>query len=408
MKVAAATPPGTAVTLVDDRLCDAFAALDEAAGGAVAAGMSAMTGGQLVRAVELTRCVKGRLPVVWGGPHPTLLPDQCITEGGADFVAIGDGEPFVGPFLEYLTGRLDAQCVPGLAYVSRGSVVRNAPGHATDLDSGLLIFSRRTDLGPYVTARDCFQRALAVETSRGCPHACGFCHNAVARRQWRAASAGAVVEAALRIAQAYQLDGLVFQEDNFFVSRRRSDDICAGLQDAPFRWKANCRISYVATWGEAFLSQLERGGCAVLQFGVESGSDTVLRDIGKAITREQILGANQLLARSGIIVRYNFMLGLPGESGDDVAATLSLAEQLRKANPNVMTPFFNVYTPYPGTPLFARLQRDGYPTPQSLQEWAEMTWNREPGPWLEPTTRAMVARVSRESFDQSSYFGVSA
>jgi anaerobic magnesium-protoporphyrin IX monomethyl ester cyclase len=378
--------------------------LEGLSGRAVCLGVSAMTGGQLARALEITEHFRGRLPVVWGGQHPSLLPEQCLTESGADFVAVGDGEPFIGPFLRHLAGDLPPQSVPGLAWQDTAGVHINASSRVQSMDAGVYPQEAILDLEPYVLGRDCFARCLPLETSRGCPHACGFCHNAATRSPWRPASAAAVANAARSLAGRHRLDGIIFQEDSFFVSRPRAEEICGLLQGASFRWKANCRVAYIAAWGSPFLSRLEAGRCAMLQLGIESGAARTLERIAKGHTVERAIEANRLLADTGILVRYNFVVGFPWETAADIEATVSLSERLRAENQRVVDVFFNIYVPYPSTPLYQELEAAGYAVPRSLQEWAGATWNNAGSPWLDAEARDLTAALSQGHFDRSRYF----
>lgn len=403
-KLGMSVPGGYRPIVIDDRLCDAVEVVDSLVDKAACLGLSTMTGGQLARAAEITQRFRGQIPIVWGGPHASNLPEQCVTEGLADFAAVGDGEPFIAPFLGFISGETAVEDVPGLARVSDDRLVQNPRSYVRELESCLYPCERVLDPGRYVTSRDIFRRCLPLETSRGCPHACAFCHNAIVRGPWRSACATAVADAAHALAEAYQLDGIVFQEDSFFFNRARAETICGLLARAPFRWKANCRISYVVKWGMPFLERLEAGGCGVLQLGVESGSPRTLKRVAKGHTVEQIVEGNRLLAATGIRVRYNFIVGFPWEGISDIEDTVALSERLSAENSGVLDAFFNMYVPYPGTPLCRELEDAGHKLPGSLHEWAGTTWNDADSPWLERTVRDFAAQVSQSHSDRSSYF----
>jgi len=145
-------------------------------------------------------------------------------------------------------------------------------------------------------------------------------------------------------------------------------------------------------------------GCTVLQFGIESGSPRILDAIEKGITLEQIHLVNRCLAAYPIRVRYNFILGFPDETDEDVNATLSLISQLQEHNANVETPFVNLYTPYPGTKLYARALELGFQEPQTPADWGRITWSSgDQLAWLSEQQRTRLKDLNRQFFAKTAY-----
>jgi radical SAM superfamily enzyme YgiQ (UPF0313 family) len=124
-----------------------------------------------------------------------------------------------------------------------------------------------------------------------------------------------------------------------------------------------------------------------MYIGVESGSDRVLKAIGKTITVDKVLKANKLLADTEIIPTYNFILGFPGETGEEVQATIDLVFRLLDENPQAEVAPLYCFTPYPGTVLYDEAVEAGFEPPGDLDGWADFEWSRLNVPWLDEEQR---------------------
>jgi radical SAM superfamily enzyme YgiQ (UPF0313 family) len=255
----------------------------------------------------------------------------------------------------------------------------------------------------YLVNRDGLTRAFPLETSRGCAHKCAFCHNTALRRKYQGASAHNVLKVIDELVDRYKIGGIIFQEDNFFLNKERARAIIGGLSERRLGWKANARISYVKSFSHEFLSLIQRSQCHVLQFGVESGSDRILDIVSKDVTAREIREANLRLAKYHIGVRYNFILGFPTETTTDLETTFALIRQLKDENPNCLPPFLNIYTPYPGTPLFGLATRMGFVAPKTLEEWADVHWNSATLPWLSGRTAREYEKLSQQFLRETEY-----
>jgi anaerobic magnesium-protoporphyrin IX monomethyl ester cyclase len=366
-------------------------------------GLSVITGQQVATAARISERFHDVLPIVWGGPHPTLFPIETLATGLVDFVIVGEGEQAFLDLLDYLAERPYEQVeFPGGPNGDFGYHV--FAGFADVVDT----YWDRADIpADYLVKRDGFERAVSLETSRGCPHKCGFCHNAARPASYRAKPANVVTASIQSAFDAVKMDGVVFQEDNFFAKKQRAVEIMRFVMGFDtVGWKANARINYFTGYVEdrGFMQELVDSGCAVLQFGVESGSQRMLDAINKGICVDQVLAVNRGLAAYPIRVRYNFIVGFPDETDSDCDATLSLIEQLRADNPHVEPPFVNTYSPYPGTPLYTRAVELGFREPQNPHGWANLSWHStEQLPWLSAEQKARLRRLSDRFFSSSRY-----
>ena len=120
---------------------------------------------------------------------------------------------------------------------------------------------------------------------------------------------------------------------------------------------------------------IKSSGAKTLTFGVESGSDRILKLICKDITSAEVLAANKRAKEFGFLVNYHFMIGFPDETREDIAQTTRLIYTLSEdRNVRIYGP--SVYIPYPGTPLLDRCVELGLSTPNRLEEWVDYDWRK--------------------------------
>ncbi|MBL7094557.1 B12-binding domain-containing radical SAM protein, partial [candidate division KSB1 bacterium] len=307
-------------------------------------GLSVMTGQQIQSALEISKVFHDKLKIVWGGIHPTILPKQTISNKYIDYVIIGEGERAFLNLLNYLCGKENDY------HLFLSKVNRNLTyNYLSDLTSHKYIdFSKYKIDDSYFIKRDGFKKAFTIETSRGCPHNCYYCHNSIFKKPYRFIKSSKIIEIIDVLYNCYKIDGIIFQEDNFFVNIKRVQNIIDYfIKNKSVGWKTNCRIDYFNKFIDDihFMNNLVKSGCNVLQFGIESGSQRILNLINKKIKIEDVIKINKKLSMYPINIRYNFIIGFPTETKSEMQATLDLINRLLLDNRNVEPPFLNIYNP---------------------------------------------------------------
>jgi anaerobic magnesium-protoporphyrin IX monomethyl ester cyclase len=380
----------------------------------VCVGVSSMTGPQIRHALEVSRFVKaaGRAPVVWGGLHATILPEQTLAEDAIDYVVEGDGEE---TFPE-LVGAIEASSPPadvkGVWFKTGGRVVHAGrrphapPDEQPPLDYELL------DLGKYLRVISGLGH-LNVMTSRGCTRACTFCFTAAAgSKRWRAMHADAAVERIASTVRTYGVRGVTFIDNDFFADMERGRRILRGLVREDLR----LRISKISIPPDTLLRMtaddlglLADAGCRRLTIAVETGSARMQDLLNKRTDLAALRDLNRRLRGSPLAPHYLFMIGLPTETKEDLAASVSLALELLEVNPEGNA-LFNIYTPFPGTRLFDLAVQHGLRPPERLEDWASCDYRNlaQGGPWLPAEVRRIVEMldfcgffIGREGYLQS-------
>ncbi|RMH56157.1 MAG: radical SAM protein, partial [Candidatus Hydrogenedentota bacterium] len=177
----------------------------------------------------------------------------------------------------------------------------------------------------------------------------------------------------------YGLNAIEFHDEEFFVDRKRGQKI-GEMINGEFQWYVQTRMDDLL---KLDLDALERQGLRVVQPGLETGSPRILKMIRKGETLEDFHKANRKLASTGIRSTYNFMMGYPTETHEDLVATVELALKLLDENPKASISGFYVYVPYPGAELFEMAVRDGFEPPETLEGWAVFNRQHLASPWIQ-------------------------
>lgn len=363
----------------------------------LAVGISSMTGTQIRYGLEAAREVRAanpRIPIVWGGNHPTLIPAQTAAHPLVDCVVIGEGEKTFRAFVEAReadpsNGRW--KTLGQIAFKDEtGEVVQHgATGQEPFVEPDRMppLPYYLVDVERYVTGKFVFgkrMRSLPFITSNGCPYRCTFCCQPVlSSRRWRKMTPEVAVERVMAMVDRYGLEAVEFHDEEFFVDHRRGARI-AELIGGRFQWYVQTRMDdLIALDRKVGLDRLRDAGLRSVQPGLETGSPRILEMIVKEETIDDFREANRRLAGTGIASTYNFMMGYPTETHEDLMASIDLAMEMMDTNPHAHVSGFYVYVPYPGAALFDLAVKDGFRPPDSLEGWAVFNRQHLESPWIE-------------------------
>ncbi len=354
-------------------------------------GFSVMTV-QLPWAYRVSQALKAahpRLPVVWGGVHPTLFPEQTVEDPAVDAVVINDAAATIPLLAHALSTGDELESVPGVAF-KRGKRIIRTPANTTpdtfenipDIDFSLIDHQRycRTNNIAieefYAGAYDrC--KVYPVITSLSCTYRCTFCINVILERRYCARSAEEIVERIRFLKKEFNADFIHPLDENFFINRKRTFAFLEMLEkdNLNVKWRPQVRADYFC---DSYIDlktarRLDRAGMIVAAMGVESASQEILDMLKKQMRVEQIIKAMEILSRTNIVPKMNFMVGLPGESPEQIKQTYRLAVRLRTmAKKSCVT--ISPFRPYPGSPLYEKIVAEyGYRPPQSLAEWTHLS-----------------------------------
>lgn len=279
------------------------------------------------RAYEMAAGFRERgIPVVMGGIHPTVLPDEAALH--ADAVVIGEAEPVWREVISDLMGG------------------RLKPRYQAEGYHDLVGLPRpRREL----LHTDRYLTINVVQTARGCPHACTFCTvSSVFGRRYRFRPIPEVVE------EVRGLGGWVgFVDDNIVGNPNRAKELFEALIPLKLRWVSQGDLSMAKD--PELLKLARRSGCEAMYIGLESVTHENLRATRKSSNLHCNMGeAIGKIHRAGIEIIGSFVLGLDGDDRGVFARTAAFARKHKLAAAQ-----FSSLTPFPGTVIQRELEAEG-------------------------------------------------
>jgi len=369
------------VRVVDQRLAgdwrSALAAAIDADTAAV--GFTAMTGQMIVHALEAAREARKltSAPLVWGGIHASLLPEQTLACELADYVVEGEGETALAELVRRLAAGADTSGIPGVWVKKGGLPAAPPPQELLDVNALPPVPYELVDMERYAQTYN-GRRMFFYQSSRGCPCRCAYCYNrAFSRGRLRAKTADLVLREIKELRSRYDFSLVYLLDDNFFIDQRRAMAILKGLKELGLGCVLQgVDIETLARMSDADLDFLEEAGVVRLAVGVESGVDRVRREIlNKAgdlkLAREQVAR----FAGRGIAVLCSFIVGLPTETPEEIRETMRFGMEILKLGDNFRIPQYYIFSPYPGTEICEKLAAGGVSFPARLEDWGRYEWD---------------------------------
>ena len=325
-------------------------------------------------AAELAKRLRAKNPdiqIIIGGPHITAVPNETIERLGFffDIAVIGEGDIVILELLDALKNNKPLSEIKGIAYASKDNtlIINERKEFIKDLDKlPLPAWDLLPDLGKYyrppVHTIKKFPVALLM-SSRGCPGLCTFCDNEVFGRRLRCHSSDYVIKMIKNLQKHYGIKEIQFRDDNFMVFKTRTIELCKKIieQNIDITWSCTGRVDMITP---EMLGLMKRAGCWQIWYGVESGSDRILKFVKKNTTQEKIAKAVIDTKKAGISPCGFFMIGFPTETEEEIKQTIKTALEL---------PFdgFNMshMAPFPGSEMSLTIGQYG----NVDSDWKKMT-----------------------------------
>lgn len=364
--------------------------------------VSTMTGAQLKGAIESSKLVKAYNPaikVIWGGVHPSLLPQQTLQESYIDLVILNEGEETLLELISKLDADEEIRDVKGIGFKdTAGLIVVNPERGFIDLN---LTKSPPYHLLPelknyYLNLYNSVQ-TLSLNTGRGCPFRCGFCYNIqYNKKSWRALEPKEVIRRVKEL-QTHGAMSIDLVDDMFFTSVSRVREFVELLEqeNLDMNFLCNVRAHYIANMEQDFLNRMAKVGFHEMFIGVETGSNEIMKLIKKDMTVDSVIKANLKMKEAGIRPLFSFIGGFPGgEKMDDVMKTVDLMVRLISDNSGASLTSLKIYTPFPGSELFDLAIKEGFVAPKNVMEWSTFNYNTQKYAWQTPTDRELLKKLS--------------
>jgi radical SAM superfamily enzyme YgiQ (UPF0313 family) len=307
-------------------------------------------------ALETASLCRAKFPgakIVFGGVHPTIMPEDVLKSGDVDYAIRGEGER---PFLELING-MDPRSIEGLSYKKDGGFIHNPVGPViSDLDSLPFPAYHLLPVKNYIPALGSYKRlpAISLITTRGCPGKCTFCLGSYLGGKVRMHSTKYIIGEIKMLIRDYGIREISFYDDTFTAYKNKVREFCRVIigEKIDITWSCFARVDFV---DEETLRLMKKSGCHQIMYGIESGCEDILENIKKKTSLSKAVEIVALTKKIGIECRAAFMLGNPGETRQTMETTLAFAKKL---DPDIA--LFNITTPYPGTEMYEWADKNGY------------------------------------------------
>ena len=353
---------------------------------ALCLGISVVTGPMIRETVDVARAVKTwnpNFPVILGGWHPSLLPGQTLAAPYVDIIVRAQGEESMLQVADRLRDDAPLDDVLGIGFKRDGQLFLTPERPLKQIQQMPAKAYQLADFDAY--ERICGRRWAMYVSSLACPFNCNYCTNAgVYGRKWNALPVEQVVEDTIELTRRYRLELLWMADDNFLVDLHRALQIAEGLvrRDSTFKWSIQATTNLTARLSVEELTLLRRSGLHQICQGIETASPTVMKLMNKDFqVLADIYESTARCVRAGVIPSFNIIFGYPGEGWKERRETVNFMMDICKKFPGAEF-WTNIFTPYPGSPVFHQAQQLGIELPKSLEGWVDYFPRYTVLPWL--------------------------
>ena len=304
----------------------------------------------------IAKKVDQNIITIAGGAHPTALPKLVLSDENVDFVVLGEGEETIVDLIKIIEGKRDVSTLDGVGYKKNGQVkIIPKTKFIEDLDKLPFPARHLLNMEKYFGLKASHgtrlrQRFSPIVTSRGCPAKCTFCS---AKKVWggkfRSRSPENVIAEIKLIIDKYQIQEIMFEDDNVTFDAKRAAKIFDLMTEEKLDvvWDTP---NGIAAWTltEELIDKIKESGCCRLNFPIETGNQYVMdKIIKKPLKLEKIKPLVNYARRIGLDVGLFLVIGMPGETEDQIWDSFHTAKELE-----VYSPHISIATPYPGSELY--------------------------------------------------------
>lgn len=317
-------------------------------------GIGAMTC-EMPQAVAEAKRLKSAHPglkIVFGGPHPSGDPAECLQTGVVDFVIVGEGEIALAELLDAIKEGRDTDKIQGVWSLHEDGKVRtNGRAPVPDIEALPRPAYEMLDLDRYFKLDSPWHfpkspRAVQFITERGCPYQCSYCHD-IHTKKFRALPAEAVLDQMEWLVRDHGIREFMIVDDIFNFNLERAKAICRGIVER----KLNIHLQFPNgvrgdRFDEELIALMKEAGTHYMAIAIETVSEKFQKLVRKNLKVERARQSLTWARNNKIEVSGFFMIGFPGETREEVRKTLDFA--LSEPFDSV---FVSIVAPFKGTKL---------------------------------------------------------
>jgi len=307
-----------------------------------------------------------KLPIILGGLHATLMPDEVLSQPSVDMICVGEGEYAFTELLDNMDKGKDITHIRGIWVKKDNRIFKNKMGTLTDLDdlpkTNWDLYSMQHVYSPLDGH---MYRIGTVEFSRGCPYSCAYCsinalRNMVKPQKYlRRKSVDKAIDDLVHLKEKYDINMFYFMDETFLSADIKS------LRKFAAEYKKRVKIPFYGLTHPLSVTEekvdfLKEMGCYLMTIGIECGNEKFRRDaLKRPVSNKQIIRAFEIFHERGVYASAFGMLGLPFETRELVFDTIEL---FRACKPKTYA--VGIYKPFFGSELREICIKEGFFNPK--------------------------------------------
>ena len=299
--------------------------------------------------IDLVRKLHFSCKVIFGGVHPTLCPDEVLSNSCVDMLCVGEGDEALPELCDALETKKEFLHINNIWVKGKnGVIIKNGLRPFVDLDTlpcpDWTLFDNRHLFRPF--DGKIYSGGFFV-TSRGCPGQCTYCVNEVLQhicqacgKYFRRMSPKKIAEQIKYLMDEYGTTWFKFGDDTFLLHTIAEFEELRDLIK-PLKIQFGCSIR-PDTVTQRKVELLKDMGCVAMSVGIETGNEKLRKEqLNRQISNQQIEDALKIITDAGIRVSTFNLLGIPTESREDVYETIKMNKRLgvKAANVYILYPF---------------------------------------------------------------------
>ena len=305
------------------------------------------------RAKVIAKTVKEydpKIPVIFGGVHPTIMPEEVLKDKNVDFVVIGEGEITAVELVKTIEKKGDIRKVKGIGFRENNKIIKTEPRpYIEDMDTlpipdrELLPIKRILKVRPFFPLPYPY---LDIIGCRGCFFNCAFCQPTLKKvfgLMVRKRSPENMIKELKFLKAKYGIRGIVFSDDTLISDKKWTMRLCDLMiqEKLKIKWFCNARINLM---DREVMKKMKEAGCIGFVLAIESGNNRVRNKIlNKGVSKEQIYNAFRLSKELGFVTQANIMIGSPTETEEELNESVELIKQI---DPDEMNTSFTTILPH--------------------------------------------------------------
>lgn len=355
----------------------------------VCLGITCMTGHQIKDGLNIAKKIRKiypKLPLIWGGWHPSILPEQTLKSKYVDIIIRGQGEITFTELVHALENKTPLENIAGIGFKKGKKMILNPERNFEDINKFPELPYHLIDVKNHLLNSEFGKRTINYYASQGCPFRCAFCADPqVYKRRWSGLNPDRIISELQNLKEKYEIDSVILADSNFFINEKHTKEFCEKAIKAKLNLKfgqINGRSNVLARYSEETWKLMKKAGFVNILNGTESGSQDILNFVNKDATIADTIKLAKLCKKYDITLVCSTFIGLPTKNIDEeFDINVNLINELMEIS-NKNTYYLLIYAPYPGSPMYDLSVKEGFIPPDSFEKWANFELHKINTPWV--------------------------